>query len=90
MVSGLLKVEPNERLTIPEILSHPWLRDFPEEDEEWDNNESEDDKCAKQADINRVRVANLYFRKTRKLSYVDYCYIANDFYTQHIGIEIED
>lgn len=40
-----------------------------------------------QPDINSINVDNLFFasRSKAKLSYTDYCYIANDFYTQHLS-----
>jgi len=44
------------------------------------------DSVPGQADINTVNVDQLFFKENSKakLSYTDYCYIANDFYTQHI------
>lgn len=43
-----------------------------------------------QSDINIINVENLFWENKEdiKLTYSDYCYIANDFYTQHIGIYI--
>ncbi len=37
IVQGMIKLEPNERLSIPLILSHPWLKETNDEDEEDDN-----------------------------------------------------
>jgi len=30
MLRGLLEINPHKRLTIPEILTHPWLKDYDE------------------------------------------------------------
>ena len=27
LINGMIKLEPNQRLTIPQILSHNWLKD---------------------------------------------------------------
>jgi len=40
-----------------------------------------------QPSINNLNIDNVFFPKKPhvKLSFQDYCYIANDFYTHHIG-----
>ena len=90
LIENLLKLKPEERLTVPEILAHPWLKDDDLENEVFLGKE----ECASptgetngQPDINNVTVDNLFFKdkSTTKLSYPDYCYIANDFYTHHMG-----
>ncbi len=77
-------------MTVPEILAHPWLRDEAAEGETYMGKE----ECAAPSsdpkpDINNVDVGNLFFKEksVARLSYADYCYIANDFYTQHIDEE---
>ena len=91
LIEGLLKLKPEERLTVPEILAHPWLK----EDELVSDVYMGKEECVNpmqentgQPDINSVNVDNLFFKdkSKSKLSYSDYCYISNDFYTQHIGI----
>ncbi len=90
LIEGLIRLKPEERLTVPEILGHPWLRDGELEGDAYMGKE----ECANplqdaqaQPDINCVNVDNLFFKdaSSAKLTYADYCYIANDFYTQHIG-----
>ena len=34
MVEGLMKLEPTQRLTIPQIMAHAWLKETNEESEE--------------------------------------------------------
>ena len=36
-MQGMIKLEPNERLSIPLILSHPWLKETNDEEDEEDN-----------------------------------------------------
>ena len=96
LIKNLLKLEPTERLSIPEILSHPWLAS--EDDNEDDNeeynyyivkNENAPENATEIAPtINELNVENLFFQAQSKarLNFKDYCYIANDFYTHHIGI----
>lgn len=38
IVKGMIKLEPSHRLTIPEILAHPWLKET--NDEETDEEEN--------------------------------------------------
>lgn len=98
MIGGLLKLAPRERLSIPEILQHPWLA---QDDDNSADNESEeynyyivrnekvpDDPSNTNPSINNLCIENLFFpsKPHVKLSFKDYCYIANDFYTHHIGI----
>lgn len=86
-----MKIKPEERFSIPEILAHPWLKG----DELEDNTYFGKEECTNpgqvqtegQPDINEINVDNLFFKDfdNTKLSYTDYCCIANDFYTQHIS-----
>ena len=72
---------------IPEILSHPWMKQKEMENETYmDKDECFNPMQADIADINTVKVDQLFYKEKSmsKMSYGDYCYIANDFYTQHI------
>lgn len=83
-----MRLVPEERLTIPQILAHPWMRradELPEKDEMGDADDQWDQGQA--PDVNRLKIKNLYAGKAARLSYEDYCYIANDFYTQHVDEE---
>jgi len=91
LITSLLRIPPRERLSIPEILNHPWMKD-----------ESMDDSCNSSTvyvnskdcvedpdavpSINMVNMSNLFFREIgeEKLSYNDYCAIGNDMYTYQI------
>ena len=91
LIEGLLKANPEERLTVPEILSHPWLTQ-----EKKDNNFLTKDECINNMEpmignenIDSVNIEMLFSKKrNEQLPYMDYCYIANDFYTQHINEEV--
>ena len=94
MIRGLIKLNPEERLSIPEILSHPWIKKQKGNSEEDCNeylaredcmNESEEES---QPSANNLNIENVFFsgKPNVKLSFQDYCYIANDFYTHHLGI----
>ena len=37
LIDGLIKVDPKQRLTIPQILSHPWLKEISDESDTSDN-----------------------------------------------------
>lgn len=91
IVCRLLNIDPYERLSIPEILSHPWMKevsinepqDYPMTFNECNNIQANPNI----ADINILNLGNLFFSESsdEQLSYSDYCYIANDLYTFHIG-----
>ncbi len=87
LISGLLRVDPKERLSIPQILAHRWMRTGQGEDageEKWEDQT----EVPRAADVSILRVQNLYkSNDPTRLRYEDYCYIANDFYTQHIDEE---
>ncbi len=94
IVKGLLTISPYERLSIPEILAHPWMKeDCVEEDVTESDTLMGYRECTSPEsnpmipNINLVNVGNLFFSEDGKerLSYSDYCYICNDLYTQHIG-----
>lgn len=42
IVRGMIRLNPRERMTIPQILGHPWLKETNEDDSE----EEEEDKTA--------------------------------------------
>jgi len=98
LIKGLLTINPYERLSIPEILSHPWLID--EDLKSMGENEPMlgYKECLNiqanplMANMNIVNLGNLFFSEEGKeeLSYSDYCYICNDLYTKHIGNVIFD
>ncbi len=98
MINGLLKVVPRDRLSIPEILAHPWMEQEVDDDsEEYNyyivrNEKVPDESSGAQPTINTLNIENLFFpaRPHVKLLFKDYCYIANDFYTHHIGIAGEN
>lgn len=39
LISGLIVVNPKKRLTMPELLNHPWLKEICEESESSDNDQ---------------------------------------------------
>ena len=102
MVEGLMRLEPTQRLTIPQIMAHAWLKETNEESEEEEEEENKDEKgeqnSTKESDvdlkniganINFVNVDNLFYDENydTKLSYTDYCCITEDFTTHHIDEE---
>lgn len=96
LINGLLKINPEERLSLPEVLNHPWLAQEDVEDESSDEynyyivrNEQVPDNPGSAPSINNLNVDNIFFpsKPGVKLNYKDYCYIANDFYTHHIDQE---
>ena len=96
LISKLLKLNPKERLTIPQVLNHPWIKDGAEEDSDTEtentNNSDSPDFASEeiQGNINVINVDNIFYEKSQKspvtkLSYDDYCYISQDFYTYQIN-----
>lgn len=102
LIKGLIKIKPEERLSIPEILEHPWMNKNKEKNTE--NNENYQsylnrDDCLNQnlkigleksqPSLNDLNIDNLFFpsKPDVVLSFQDYCYIANDFYTRHYNEE---
>ena len=93
LIKSLLKLNPRERLSIPEILSHPWMQ-TEIKDELCEGNSSmyvNSKDCTNVEEnlptsINVVNIKNLFFRDigVEKLTYVDYCIIENDMYTHRI------
>lgn len=90
IIEGLIRLKPENRLSIPNILIHPWLKkdeDFEESTYLGKEECVNPGKNEGQPDINDINVDNLFFLDDKsKLSYSDYCNIANDFYTQHLSI----
>ena len=89
-------MNPRDRLSIPEILSHPWFEQEVNDDSSSDeynyyivrNDKVPDDgSTSTPPTINTLNIENLFFpnKQQVRLSFKDYCYIANDFYTHHIG-----
>jgi hypothetical protein len=95
----MLVINPNDRISIPEILSHRWMQ----------NNSGDDlfggdemgmalsrkemstgmNEGGENGDINSVNIDNLFNEAAynTKLSYSDYCAITQDFATIHIDEE---
>ena len=102
LIKGLLVVTPEERMSFPEVLCHPWMEEetsFLEDNEEYNfyivKNETggklkfnPDHDPTATPSLCEVKIENIFFdeKMSAKLSFKDYCYIANDFYTHHIGI----
>jgi len=90
LIRSLLKLNPTERLSIPEILNHPWMQGDNEEFCENNSSVYVNSKDCKDENIvpsiNTVNMKNLFFRgpNIEKLSYVDYCIMENDMYTHRI------
>lgn len=96
----MIRLEPKERLTVPQILAHNWLKDTNDDsDTESDASDDADDKAKNgenemdlekiQGNVNYVNVDNLFYNglyKT-KLSYTDYCCVTEDFATENIDEE---
>lgn len=97
LIKSLLRLNPIERLSIPEILSHAWMQGESKE-EFCEGNSSiyvNSKDCAGKDEsvtgsINVVRMRNLFFRgaDVEKLSYVDYCIMENDMYTHRIDEDV--
>lgn len=98
----MIQLEPKKRLTVPQILSHEWLKetnDDESEDDDEEQNEEEKDAADKeksdidlkniQGNVNYVNVDNLFYHENYKikLSYTDYCCITEDFSTEKIDEE---
>ena len=98
----MLILDPQARISIPEILSHPWMLcsgdDFIENDTlDFENGISKGEfmmgaiqpSNTTQPDINSVNVDNLFPTDSfsTKLSYTDYLSITQDFATMHMDEE---
>ena len=98
----MIKLEPKSRLTVPEILSHEWLKETNDEESDDDDDDNEDGEEKKKQDakndvdlkniqgnVNYVNVDNLFYHENYKikLSYTDYCCITEDFSTEKIDEE---
>lgn len=86
LVRGMIKLEPKERLTIPQILSHTWLKETKDdESEEEDNDDDDDDNNAavagetkKQSDIDLKNIQGN----------VNYVNVDNLFYHENYKIKL--
>ena len=45
LINGLIKVSPKQRLTLPQIFSHPWLKEISDESESSDEEDNAEKKC---------------------------------------------
>mmetsp|Transcript_41281 Transcript_41281/g.62855 ORF Transcript_41281/g.62855 Transcript_41281/m.62855 type:complete len:93 (+) Transcript_41281:3217-3495(+) len=43
IVRGMIKLEPKQRLTVPQILSHPWLKETNEEESDEEEEEKSEE-----------------------------------------------
>ncbi len=93
LVLGLLQIDPYKRLSIPQILSHPWMRDEDGLKEDPGSFLRYKDCVHQQAkkgvaNIDIVNPGNLFFTEDSDegLAYTDYCCVSSDLYTEHIGI----
>ncbi len=98
LVAGLLRLRPSERFALPEVLCHPWLAQDSDLDRSGDpeeynyyivkNDNVGEGACESPPSMNSMCVENLFYEAGPqvRLSFRDYCYIANDFYTHHLGI----
>jgi serine/threonine protein kinase len=99
LLERMIEVDPSKRISLPQILAHPWLketRDSDSETEDSKNNENTRPSSEEKKDfdsvsgnINYVNVDNLFFNDDyrTKLSYTDYCCITEDFTTHNISEE---
>lgn len=101
LISRMLVLEPTDRISIPEILSHPWMQTKDEFgiDDNMDSMDLQHGISSKdlmmgtsteEGDINSVNIDNLFPNKDSyqaKLSYTDYCAITQDFATMHLDEE---
>lgn len=80
LIKGLIKIKPEERLSIPEILNHEWLKQEDESNEEYNYFIMKNEKCEEYSpSINNIYIENLFFPKkaNQKLLYKDYALISN-------------
>lgn len=98
LITRMLVLDPSQRISIPEILSHDWMQHGSEFDceEPLDMNSIAQNNflqgiTTEEGDINSVNVDNLFKDSDQsysaKLSYTDYCSITQDFATMHIDEE---
>lgn len=101
VLKGMICLEPKERLTVPQILSHQWLKDTTEDSDTESEKNSEGEGGDKdpaeqdvdmdkiQGNVNYVNVDNLFYNGIykNKLSYTDYCCVTEDFATENVDEE---
>lgn len=98
LIRSMIKLVPTERLTVPQILAHSWLKETNEEsdsdseqseDQQTKQNENDLDMDKIQGNVNYVNVDNLFYNNQykTKLSYTDYCCVTEDFATENINEE---
>lgn len=96
LITSLLKYNPYKRLSIPEILAHPWLQEGNEQFDDNTDTYMNEKQCTNaeanenNPNINIVNLGNLFYSgsDSEKLTYSDYCYISNDLYTHKIENEV--
>lgn len=93
LITRMLVLNPEDRISIPEILSHPWMAS--KDDLDNDSIDLQNTGLSnlmmgsEEGDINSVNVDNLFHKDSynTKLSYSDYCAITQDFATMHLDEE---
>jgi len=86
LIESLLKVNPEERSSIPEILNHPWLKNGEPKREKMISKEDVGNMILKDG-MNDIKLDNLFFKNTlnERLSLEDLNEIANDVYTHNLS-----
>ena len=93
IINNLLKLNPYERMSIPEILQSKWMKEGENENEE--ENEKNIDllnqKMEQKPNTSHHIIETLHFSNlvpegssTSQISYTDFIRISNEFHTQHI------
>ncbi len=99
LITSLLKKDPYTRISIPEILNHPWLNEYKPKDDiripllgalqcvnpQINQQSPSSHPCSH---VNIVNLGNLFFQNciNQKIFQSDYYYIATDFYSTKISI----
>ena len=81
LIEGLLKLKPDDRFSIAEILSHPW---FSQDDNKYFSEiELTNDEFTEEPNIDKLNIKRLFSKdRTSKLSYSDFCAIKGEFCNQ--------
>jgi serine/threonine protein kinase len=87
VLTGLLKIEPGERLSIPELLCHKWIKANSQESEVmFGRKECQQEDAG--GGINEINVGNIFPEgREVKIAHTDYCCITNDFLSFHQDVK---
>jgi serine/threonine protein kinase len=84
---GLLKIDPRERLSIPELLCHKWIKANCQKDEVLFGRKECQQEDAGEG-INEINVGNIFPEgREVKIAHTDYCCITNDFLSFHQDVK---